>query len=193
MPELRTGQQLPVVLHRLRQPDAERRSRFPAEPVSGARGVQSCTITKAGIVHAFDANGRLIVQQQAHHSAQWVSSTLDTSVRSFAMTTDGVVYDLNNRNELNCFISSANRFVRIRTGVLSLEQADEGAIDILTEGRASLPVAFEQRRPVKAVLRGIVCGTCPRHRGFKACIPLKRCTSTSGTCRIGGRRGRPAS
>lgn len=98
-----------------------------------ASGIQSFTMTKDGTVYALDANGRLIREQHAPRTKQWMLSTLDTGVQSFSVTADGVLYDLNNRNELKQFTGIGNRFVRIETGVSSLEQAADGTIYALNK------------------------------------------------------------
>ena len=54
-------------------------------------------------------------------------------MRSFAVTANGVLYDLNHRNELQRLTSSGRRFVRIATGVSSLQQAADGTIYTLNQ------------------------------------------------------------
>ncbi len=93
-----------------------------------AHGVQSFKMIKNGTIYALDASSRLLQVQQPRHSTRWIVSTLETGIRSFAVTADGAVYDLNDRNELRKLNERSRRFVRFQSGVSSLQQAADGTI-----------------------------------------------------------------
>ncbi len=93
-----------------------------------AHGVQSFKMIKNGTIYALDASSRLLQVQQPRHSTRWIVSTLDTGIRSFAVTADGAVYDLNDRNELRKLNERSRKFVRFQSGVSSLQQAADGTI-----------------------------------------------------------------
>lgn len=113
--------------------ELQRRASGASEWTTVASGIQSFTMVKNSTVYALDDSGKLIRVQHTRHSEGWLSSTLDTGVRSFSVTANGILYELNSRNELRWFTGIGHLFVRIATGVSSLRQAADGTIYSLNQ------------------------------------------------------------